>query len=157
MNAIELLENVRASRAWFRKHLAGLRDDQWDFRPFPDCNTIRETLAHLVTDDNAACQSLASGAEPDYAAAQVSETDRDRLLDLLTASHLRLLDTLTNTLNAAPEAELCIWGHAMPPARGIPYLSSEDYYHAGQVAFLRMASDPAWDYYAALYGATQTA
>ena len=30
-------------------------------------------------------------------------------------------------------------------------ISSEDYYHAGQITFIRMATDPQWDYYRSIY------
>lgn len=46
-----LIEGVRESRRFFLKHLKGLRDDQWEWKPYPECKSIRETLAHLVSDD----------------------------------------------------------------------------------------------------------
>ena len=50
------------------------------------------------------------------------------------------------------DAEFSAFGSKMKLAAGIPHLSSEDYYHAGQVSYIRMATDPAWDYYGHVYG-----
>lgn len=52
--AAELIDGVRHSRRHFLKHLRGLRDDQWDWKPYPECKSIRETLAHLVWVDRIA-------------------------------------------------------------------------------------------------------
>lgn len=54
--------------------------------------------------------------------------------------------------NSPLDADVCIWGAHDKLAVGLPYLSSEDFYHAGQIAFIRNASDPSWDYYAEIYG-----
>lgn len=150
----DVLEGVRASRAHFLKHLDGLREEQWDWKPYPECKSVRETVAHLVTDDRAALFSLETGKEPDYEALSV-EPGRDsaRLRALLDESHARLCEAIqARYANAPLDTEACIYGGSMKLARGIAHLSSEDFYHAGQVAFIRMATDPAWDYYAAIYG-----
>jgi hypothetical protein len=34
----------------------------------------------------------------------------------------------------------------------VAYLTAEDFYHAGQLAFIRMATDPGWDYFGSIYG-----
>jgi uncharacterized damage-inducible protein DinB len=150
----DVLEGVRASRAHFLKHLDGLQDEQWDWKPYPECKSVRETVAHLVTDDRAALFSLETGKEPDYEALAV-EPGRDsaRLRALLDESHARLCEAIRTRCATAPlDADVCIYGSPMKLARGIAYLSSEDFYHAGQIAFIRMATDPAWDYYATIYG-----
>lgn len=36
-----LVQGVRESRRYFLKHLNGLRDDQWDWKPYPQCKSIR--------------------------------------------------------------------------------------------------------------------
>jgi hypothetical protein len=50
------------------------------------------------------------------------------------------------------DAEVALWGTPQKLGRAIAYLTAEDFYHAGQIAFIRMASDPEWDYYACVYG-----
>ncbi len=152
----DLLEGLRASRRYFLKHLNGLRPDQWDWKPYPECKNIREILAHLITDDRAAFEALKTGKTPNYDALQESERDPSRLRALLDESHQRICEFLTkHYANAPADREICIWGAPMKLARGVAHLSSEDFYHAGQVAFIRMATDPKWDYYGSIYGSEE--
>jgi uncharacterized damage-inducible protein DinB len=58
MDLNSLIESIHASRKYFLNHIKGLRQDQWDWKPFPECKSIRETLAHLVMDDRAFLQRL---------------------------------------------------------------------------------------------------
>ena len=154
----DLLAGVRASRQHFLKHLQGLGEDQWDWKPYPECKSIRETVIHLVGDDRAALQSLNTGQEPTYDAI-MEEVGREApsavkgLLGMLERSHEALCAEIERRYAGSPlDTVACIYGSNMKLAAGIPHLSSEDFYHAGQVAFARMASDPAWDYYGAVYG-----
>jgi uncharacterized damage-inducible protein DinB len=149
----EMLEGPRASRRFFLKHLRGLREDQWDWKPYPECKSITETLAHLVVDDRAALQSLQSGQEPDYEALTVDERDRATLLDMLAKSHEQVISFITSQYAGADlGTPVCVWGVTMPLGRALGYLTAEDHYHAGQVSFIRLATDPAWDYYSTIYG-----
>ena len=150
----DLLDGLRGSRRHFLKHVEGLREEQWDWKPYPECKSIRETLMHLRVDDRAALASIQSGKEPDYEAlsAEEAEQDAEKLLSALNESFETLLTEISQRYADAPlDAEICIFGDNKKLAVGVPYLSSEDFYHAGQVAFVRMASDPAWDYYTAIY------
>ncbi len=148
-----LVDGLRHSRRHFLKHADGLTPEQWDWKPYPECKSAREALAHLVTDDRAALQSLQTGEEPDYEAHAVTECDIDALRVLLAQSHDALCAYLETHYAAAPlDTAICIWGAHQPAGSGIPYLSSEDFYHAGQIAFIRQATDPAWNYYSAIYG-----
>ncbi len=148
----DVVDGLRHSRAFFHKHLAGMTDEQWDFKPYAECKSVRETVAHLISDDRAALDSLKSGQEPDYDACQVEEQDREKLLAMVAESHEALLAHI-GTAFAEQDlgAETSLWGSQMKVG-ALGYISSEDYYHAGQVAYIRLATDPAWDYYAAVYG-----
>lgn len=149
----DAVEGIARSRASFLKHLKGLKDEQWDWKPYAECKSITETVAHLICDDRAALQSLQTGKEPDYENLSEAEPDRVKLLAILDASHRELCDFITSKWSGSPvETEVSIWGSPMTLASGIAYMSSEDFYHAGQVAFIRSATDPAWDYYASIYG-----
>ncbi len=148
----QMLEAPRDSRKSFWKHLDGLREDQWDWKPYPECKSITETLAHLIVDDRASLQSLQTGGEPDYEGLNVAETDRAVLMDMLKASHEELLAYIAERYAGADlDTPVSVWGTMMPLARGLAQLTSEDAYHSGQVAFIRMASDPGWDYYGSIY------
>jgi uncharacterized damage-inducible protein DinB len=154
----DLLDSVRATRAHFFKHLEGLTAEQWDWKPYPECKSIRETLAHLVVDDRAAIQSLETGGEPDYEGLSAIATDEaggdlTKQRAILEGTHNQLLTLIKSRFGDAPlDTEISLWGSSMKLARAVAYLSSEDFYHAGQVAFIRQATDPTWDYYAAIYG-----
>lgn len=149
----DALEGLRKSRRFFHKHLAGLKDEQWTWKPYPECKSVVETLAHLVCDDRAALESLQTGKEPDYTNLTEADTDRDRLLGKLAGSHDALCSFIIEKWGGSPvDTEACIWGSPMPLAAGLSLLTSEDYYHSGQVAFIRSATDPCWDYYTDIYG-----
>ena len=151
---VELVEGLRAARSYFLLHLVGVRDDQWDWKPYPACKSIRETIAHLVVDDRAALYSLQHGAEPDYDAMEVAERDLHTLLKLLRESHDQLCSYLIEHYGSQPlDSAFSAYGRVRKLGQGIPDLASEDYFHAGQVTFIRLATDPDWDYYAAIYGA----
>jgi len=149
----DALNGLTASRRMFFKHIENLRDDQWDWHPYPNCMTIRQTLQHLITDDRAALQSLQTGKEPDYKSLRPTEHSLDKLMELIQESHRQLIDYLREHYSDAPlDTEICVWGWTMKLPQGIAYFSSEDYYHMGQAAFIRQATDPDWDYYEAVYG-----
>ena len=153
----ELIEDLQHSRQFFFKHLDGLREDQWDWKPYPECKSIRETLAHLVVDDRSAIESIETGDFPDFdaiAAVAIREApdNLEKQFALLAESHEQLIALLrTKYANQPLDTEISIWGMNGKVVRLVPHLSSEDYYHAGQVGFIRMAIDPAWNYYKAIY------
>lgn len=150
----DLIESVRESRRHFLKHVEGLREDQWDWQPYPQCKSVRETLLHLIGDDRAARWSLETGQLPDWETLyNEPERDATRLCALLGETHEALIAFLkTHYADTPLDAEVALWGQPTKLGRAVAYLTAEDFYHGGQVAFIRMASDPAWDYYAAIYG-----
>lgn len=154
----DLIESLRASRSNFHKHLEGLKDDQWDWKPYPECKSIRDTLIHLVVDDRVAVWALDADGEPDYeafvnAATDEAGSDLVHLKEMLDTSFTALLEQLISRYADQPlDTEISTFGSPKKLGVAIPYFSSEDYYHTGQVAFIRMASDPSWNYYAAIYG-----
>lgn len=148
----DFIDGVRSSRKHFLNHLNDLTGEQIGWKPFPECKSIAETINHLVTDDRAALQSFQTGDEPDYEGLAVEETDYNKLRMMLDASHSELMNYLDQNFGDAPlDADATVWGTDLPAARAIAYLISEDFYHAGQVAFIRMAIDPDWDYYTEIY------
>jgi uncharacterized damage-inducible protein DinB len=157
MDAYLFLEGLVDSRKHFYKHLAGLPEDAWNYKPFAECKSLTETLAHMVVNDRMAVEALRTGMEPNYdagreAIAEDATRGKDHLLGLLRQSHEALLADLNARLSGkSAEEELCIWGWTMPVYKGIPFLSAEDYYHSGQIAYVRMAVQPDWDYYSAIF------
>lgn len=158
MDLAGLIEGIASSRNYFLRHLRDLPDEAWSYKPFPECKSILESLVHLRIDDEMALESIQTKEEPDYAAATVGAYEeipkgQSYLLERLAQSHQNLIEKLKGTFEGAPlDAEICVWGSMKPLYRGVPYFSSEDFYHAGQLAFVRMAIQPDWDYYSAIYG-----
>lgn len=149
----DLTDGVRHSRSHFLKHLKGLQPEQWTWKPYPECKSIYETVSHLVVDDRAALQALQTGGEPDYDSFKVTAVDADAALAELAGSHAELLSYIESTFANAPlDTRVSAWGAMVKLGNAVSHLSSEDYYHAGQVSFVRMATDPTWDYYADIYG-----
>jgi uncharacterized damage-inducible protein DinB len=149
----DFIEGVRSSRRHFLKHLNGLTPEQIVWKPYPECKNVLESLQHLIVDDMMALESMQTGEEPNYEAAKVEETEYEAVLDRLAATHTELTSYLEQRFGGGPlEAPATAWGAKLPAARAIAHLSSEDYYHAGQVAFIRMATEPGWDYYDKIYG-----
>ena len=147
-----LIEGIRSSRRYFLNHIKGLRDDQWDWKPYPECKSIRETLAHLIADDRATIHMLETGQFPDFGSLLESETGTEKLESLLSDSHEKLCEFIKAKFSSTPLDTLVnFWEGPVPLAQAITGISSEDYYHAGQVAFIRMATDPGWDYYRSIY------
>jgi uncharacterized damage-inducible protein DinB len=147
-----LIQGVRASRRYFLKHIQGLGDEQWDWKPYPECKTIRETLAHLVSDDRAFLEMMDKGKITDYDAFDEQERDVSALLILLAESHENLCRFLRARFADVPvDTEVNSFFGRVPLGTAISGISSEDYYHAGQVAFIRIATDPQWKYYASIY------
>lgn len=149
----DLLGALNLARSFLAKHLNGLTKEQLDWKPYPECKSIREIMRHLIVDDLAAIQSLGSDKEPEYDKFQVDETEFDDLMRRLVTTRQQLEDAIcTYAQGKELGDQICIYGWHFKLGVGVPYLASEDYYHAGQVAYIRMATDPAWDYYATVYG-----
>lgn len=147
-----IIEGIRESRRFFLKHVEGVREDQWDWKPYPECKSIRETLAHLVSDDRASIAMLRDGSITDYEAFEVQETDVPKLLDLLNQSHEAYCAFVRDRYADAPlDTEINFFLGKTKLGLAIAGISGEDQYHAGQVAFIRMATDPEWNYYEAIY------
>ena len=150
----DFIASIEKSRAHFLRHLEGMTPDQIAWKPYPECKSVVETLQHLIVDDAMALESLQTMKEPNYDGFRVIETNVDRLLERLAESHQALTDYLRAAYGDRPlDAPACAWGAEQPAALAIAFLASEDYYHADQIAFIRMATDPDWDYYGAIYGA----
>lgn len=151
----DLIAGLHKSREHFLKHLSGLREEQWDWKPYAECKSIRETLVHLIVDDRAALQALQTNGEPEYDALIGNEQPGEpaELLERLAATHQELCSYIRATYaSAALDTVVSAFGAPTKLASAIPYISSEDFYHSGQVGFIRMASGPEWDYYSTIYG-----
>lgn len=148
----DLLVNIRESRKLFRRHLEGLKDEQWDWQPYPQCKSIKDIVAHLIVDDRAQIHILETGTMPDFGGLDEREQDPDKLLALLDKSHDELVTYIRVRFADTPlDTEIPYIYQNMKLGRVLANIPYEDNYHAGQVAFIRMASDAMWDYYKSIY------
>lgn len=153
MELHSLIESIQASRKYLLNHIKGLRQDQWDWKPYPECKSIAETLAHLIADDRAAIHILETGQFPDFSSILEHTPDPIKLQTLLTQSHENLVAFLLNKFSdTSLDTPVNYFEGVISLSQAILGISSEDYYHAGQVAFIRLATDPEWDYYQQVYG-----
>jgi uncharacterized damage-inducible protein DinB len=151
----QMIDAVDQARQGFLKHLEGVTADQAVWKPYPGCKSIAETLDHLLWSDRTLVVILQSGKEPDYTTAPVappSDTS-DTLKSNLAAAHDSLMSYLKVAYSNSPlDTPVNFWGHQAPLWPALAGLTNEDSYHTGQVAYIRMATDPSWDYYANIYG-----
>ena len=155
----DLLEGVRSSRNSLLKHLRGVKGDQWLWKPYPECKSIRETLQHLLWVDRTALDSLHGSPPEDWLPlidkinAETAGDNIESLLEAIAQSLEALLSYFQENFTDAPlETTVTLWGSEKKLGVAVAYLTSENFYHAGQIAFIRLATDPDWNYYPAIYG-----
>ncbi|MHB1457758.1 MAG: DinB family protein [Armatimonadota bacterium] len=150
----DYIEALQTSRQIFFKHIEGLKDEQWDWKPFVECKSIRETIAHLSTGDRSFIPLMEAKMDIDWASFEESERDINKLMLIIKKTRDDLCAAIRERFSNTPlDQEIKFMGMDMKLGIMLASISYEDYYHAGQVAFIRMATDPAWDYYKEVYGA----
>jgi len=157
----DLTQAARECRDNFVKLLDGLTEEQWTWKPYAECKSIRETLIHMIGNDRLVKEALHDPSQQidwtgyySAVATELADTANADLIPLLRASHSEALHALSTVTEGLPlDAPLAIFGQH-PRKLGViaASLPAEDTYHSGQVAFIRMATDPEWDFYAAIYG-----
>jgi uncharacterized damage-inducible protein DinB len=144
---------LERSRGWFLRHVQGMTEEQARFKPYLQCKSVLETLVHLAAGDASALESLQTGEAVPYAKHEPALTDLGSLLETLAQRRNDLMTYLMSEVASMPmDKPITIWGETMPAAVGLAFLSSEDYYHSGQVAYIRLATDPGWDYDRDVFG-----
>lgn len=155
MTADQLIERLDESRKWFLKALDGLKDGQWNAKPYPNVMSIRETLSHLVIDDRC-FPDLLQGKEPDYPSYAPDEImSAGDLLALMEQTHRQKLEWLRGFLAGKDlEGQIpTVYSGKQSLWWEVLCIAMEDWYHIGQVSLIRQGTDPDWDYYAHFYSA----
>lgn len=148
----DLIELAKETREQFLKHINGMTEEQMDFKPYAECKSVRETLQHLITDSRAAIHVLETGQMPDFAAIMETETDTGKLLAIIEESQNKVISSVKEKFGGVPlDTPIPFFGRPCPLWKAVLSMALEDNYHTGQAAFARMACDPAWDYYKAIY------
>lgn len=141
----EILDNLYHSQRFFRAHLNGIRQEQWDWKPSPACRSVREILLHwtemaeMFGVGGGALQASLKEATPDVALVQ----------SLMKEAGLRFGAELRAQYADSPLDSLLPNGTSVGSM--LAGLSAEDVYHAGQVAYIRLATDPGWDWIKAVH------
>jgi hypothetical protein len=120
---------------------------------------VRETLTHLLMGDRLLRYRLdgdpsAADFENVYTEVEAHYADftPEQLVAELESSHEEICGRLTKLFDGKPLDEpFEVFGGAQKAGRFLAGLANERYYHTGQIAFIRMATDPTWDYYAHIY------
>jgi uncharacterized damage-inducible protein DinB len=151
----ELIEGARKARQNFLKHIDGITEEQAAWKPYPECKSIAETLDHLHWSDRATVEYARSGQEPDYTSVPSKPPTEsiDTLKAKLAESHADLMRYFETEFAGKPLDTICkFYGQPTSIGDSLTYICNEEGYHTGQAAFIRMATDPTWDYYTAIYG-----
>jgi hypothetical protein len=83
----------------------------------------------------------------------VDETDPQKLLVLLQKGLDNIIEYVEATYSDADlETDVQAWEFHATLANAMTWFGGEENYHTGQVAFIRLASDPTWDYYDQIHG-----
>lgn len=78
--AEDSVAQLRDARRLFLRQLAGMTDEQWGLKPYPECKSALETPARLISDDRVALDCIRTGVAPDCDAYDEPVTDRPSLL-----------------------------------------------------------------------------
>jgi uncharacterized damage-inducible protein DinB len=154
-----ILTEIEDSRKFFLRHLNGVTAEQWDWKPYAECKSIRDTVYHVVGTEDWTIKCLTEGAGSEIFFDCVTEATKrlegksaEKLITAVIESRERIYTELRRHIESPLDTPIKIWGEKQPIGSAVAHLSSEDYYHAGQVAFIRMATDPTWNYYQDIYG-----
>ncbi len=150
----DMISGIEATRAQLFKHIDGISDEQWVWKPYVESKSIGESIKHLVWGDTETLRGLKDGGDPDYSTVPsgLPTESRDELLAQIKHSHSALVSHLKDTYASSPlDTMVSFYGHETKLGELLSGLRAEDTYHTGQIAFVRMATDPSWDYYTAIY------
>ena len=138
----EILQSFYSSQRFFRAHLNGMRADQWDWKPFPACRSIREILLHWA-------EQFSPGQTAFQAAMQAPTPDVAVLQRLMKEAGVRFAEAYREKYAETPMD--APFSNGTPVGTVLAGFSGEDNYHAGQIAFIRLATDPDWDWVKAVH------
>lgn len=138
----EVLDNLYRSQRFFRCHLNEMQNEQWDWKPYPTCRSVREILLHwaeIFASDDADLGAALKEATPDVASVQGLMRQAGHRFGARFAA--QYTDATLDT----------VLPNGVAVGTVLASLAGEDNYHAGQVAFIRLATAPEWDWVRAVH------
>ena len=149
---IDLLDNMEGALRFFLTHLNGLRDYQWDWRPSLACRSIRDILLHLseTYEDKDALREELTRSVPDVGRVQaLCEVGAKNDFEKLRAKYA---DTPLDFEVGVVGGDLFLGRSTVRVGTLLARRAWEECYHTGQVAYIRLATDPDWNLDQEVYG-----
>lgn len=135
MTANELLKKQIEDVSYqLSKVLEGVDESALDFKIGPTAMTIREIVEHLC-EVYTAVETESKGASHEWGSFSIEDKSWSNL-----TVHFQALRAKALEIVEAAEDEKAILNASA-------FVVAHDYYHVGQIATLRLATDPAWDPY----------
>ncbi len=139
MDAKELLQSSFASSLQQVNAIyAGLPDSSWDTKLVPTAMSPRETLLHL-SECCVALQKIAAGEVHEWGSYKASDNSAAGLMSQFQSERAKAVEA-ANTFTEKDKLE-----------EGMGFLSLHEAYHVGQLAQLRIHTEPDWNYLS-IYG-----
>jgi len=133
MTARELLvKQIEDVSYQLAKVLEGLTEEQLDVKFTPSAMTIREQAEHLC-EVYTAVDTVFQGKEHSWGSYTVEDKSWANLTSLLTSLRSKAIEWVTSS----EEDKVLL--------RGAGFIVGHDNYHVGQIASVRIATDPSWD------------
>lgn len=135
MTCKELMAHEFASTGnQLERVLEGLAPEHQDFKITDKAMSPREVLEHLA-EAYIAFSAEAAGGKHSWGTFQIEDRSWDNVLSVFRKARAEAVEAAL----AGDEDALAHEAHA--------YIVGHDYYHVGQLALLRVETDPSWDPY----------
>jgi hypothetical protein len=109
--------------------------DAWDSRLVGTSRSIREIVGHLLEEDSEWLVLLGGKSLSLDASIESLRLSNEALIGLLQA----------NWADRVDEAFAILTGDGKGMEQAVTYRQIEDYYHSGQIAWLRLSVEPEWE------------
>lgn len=133
MNAIKLLSHQLEDTTFqIAKVLEGVKESDLDFRIAPSARTILEQIEHLC-EVYTAVEEQSRGEHHQWGAYVIEDKSWSNLLATFTTLRSKAIEIVSS-----PQSEKELFTAS-------DFMVGHEYYHVGQIASIRIATDPAWD------------
>lgn len=134
----DLAMALAASREFLVRQVRGLSPAECDYLVTGMRATVNQIVEHMLANDAFCLDKLGGTAWPDDPTLPADQR--------LSRSGMALQQEIrANWADKQDEALLRLAGGGEGIAKGVSYIQIEDFYHAGQVCWIRLALQPDWD------------
>ena len=133
MNAIKLLSHQLEDTTFqITKVLEGVKESDLDFKIGPTTQSIRGLIEHLC-EVYTAVEEESRGEHHKWGSYSIEDKSWGNLINTFTTLRSRAIE-----LVSSPESEQQLFSAS-------DFMVGHEYYHVGQLASIRIATDPEWD------------